>query len=198
MSLRNILKGTGVAVVTPFAKNGAVDYDALGKLLDYIIGNNVEYIVTLGTTGETPVLTTKEKIDIIQATYAHVNSRVPVIVGIGGNNTHEVVEQLAILPLKDATAMPVQSVRTSRCNESSLRILSKAPSVYLDTTRSFFIISAISYQLPASSFQWIADTLRRRNYSLTIHTLTPLSTSNFHNSHAQFTTFTPKSPEGAL
>ena len=105
MSLRNILKGTGVAVVTPFAKNGAVDYDALGKLLDYIIGNNVEYIVTLGTTGETPVLTTKEKIDIIQATYAHVNGRVPVVVGIGGNNTHEVLEQIKVLPLKDATAI---------------------------------------------------------------------------------------------
>ena len=105
MSLRNILKGTGVAVVTPFAKNGAVDYDALGKLLDYIIGNNVEYIVTLGTTGETPVISEKEKMDILQATYAHVNGRVPVVVGIGGNNTHEVLEQIKVLPLKDATAI---------------------------------------------------------------------------------------------
>lgn len=105
MSLRTILKGTGVAVVTPFTKTGAVDYDALGKLLDYIIGNGVEYIVTLGTTGETPVLSQKEKIDIIQATYSHINGRVPVVVGVGGNSTQEVLEQLSVLPLKEATAI---------------------------------------------------------------------------------------------
>lgn len=105
MSLRNILKGTGVAVVTPFAKDGSVDYNALGKLLDYIIGHGVEYIVTLGTTGETPVLTEKEKIQIIEATFAHINGRVPIVVGVGGNNTHEVLEQLSVLPLKDAVAI---------------------------------------------------------------------------------------------
>lgn len=105
MSLRTILKGTGVAVVTPFTKTGAVDYDALGKLLDYIIGNGVEYIVTLGTTGETPVLSQKEKIDIIQATYSHISGRVPVVVGVGGNSTQEVLEQLSVLPLKEATAI---------------------------------------------------------------------------------------------
>ncbi len=105
MSLRNTLKGTGVAVVTPFTKGGAVDFEAMGKLLDHIIGNGVEYVVTLGTTGETPVLSKKEKIDIVNATYKHIDGRVPVVVGIGGNNTHEVVDDIKAMPLDGAVAV---------------------------------------------------------------------------------------------
>ena len=59
MSLINTLSGTGVAIITPFKKNTDVDFDALSKLIDYIIDNGVEYIVTLGTTGETPTLSKK-------------------------------------------------------------------------------------------------------------------------------------------
>ena len=66
MSLRNILAGTGVAIITPFAKDLSIDYTAFANLIDYIINNGVNYIVTLGTTGETPVLSTEEKKQIIQ------------------------------------------------------------------------------------------------------------------------------------
>jgi len=105
MSLRNELQGTGVALVTPFKNNGEVDFDALGKLIDFDIDNGVEYVITLGTTGETPALTSKEKLDIINYTYEKVNKRVPVVVGIGGNNTKEVMENLTSYPLEKATAV---------------------------------------------------------------------------------------------
>ncbi|MBX2919274.1 MAG: 4-hydroxy-tetrahydrodipicolinate synthase [Ferruginibacter sp.] len=105
MNLRTQLKGTGVAIVTPFKKNMLVDFDALGKLIDFIINNKVEYIVTLGTTGETPVLDAVEKEDIINYTFEKVNGRVPIVVGVGGNNTKEVMESLQSLPLEKATAI---------------------------------------------------------------------------------------------
>lgn len=105
MSLRNELQGTGVALVTPFKIDTAVDYDALGKLIDFDIENGVEYLISLGTTGETPTLTKKEKLDIINFTYEKVNNRVPVVVGIGGNNTKEVMENLTSYPLEKSIAV---------------------------------------------------------------------------------------------
>lgn len=105
MSLRKTLAGTGVALVTPFKNDTAVDYAALGKLIDFDIENGVEYIITLGTTGETPTLSKQEKLDIINFTYDRVNGRVPVVVGIGGNNTSEVIENLKSYPLEKATAV---------------------------------------------------------------------------------------------
>lgn len=105
MNLRSQLKGTGVAIVTPFKKNMLVDFDALGRLIDFIIDNKVEYIVTLGTTGETPVLDSVEKEDIINYTFEKVNARVPIVVGVGGNNTREVMENLQSYPLEKAAAV---------------------------------------------------------------------------------------------
>ena len=105
MSLRTQLQGTGVALITPFTPGMEVDFDALGKVIDFIIENKVEYIVTLGTTGETPTLDTEEKFDIINYTYEKVHDRVPVVVGIGGNNTKEVMENLQSYPLEKAVAV---------------------------------------------------------------------------------------------
>ena len=105
MNLRQILRGTGVAIITPFAKDKSIDLNALGKLIDFIIGGGVEYIVTLGTTGEAPVLSKEEKIEIIEFTYNHVNGRVPVVVGIGGNDTLALVKELETYPLDKATAV---------------------------------------------------------------------------------------------
>ncbi|WP_276480976.1 4-hydroxy-tetrahydrodipicolinate synthase [Paraflavitalea pollutisoli] len=105
MSLRQTLQGTGVALVTPFTSSTAVDFDALGKLIDFVIKGGVEYVVTLGTTGETPTLSKEEKKDIVQYTYEKVAGRVPVVVGIGGNNTHELLQDLQYFPLDKATAI---------------------------------------------------------------------------------------------
>lgn len=105
MSMRKQLQGTGVAIITPFKSTMEVDFDALEKLIDFIIKNGIEYIVSLGTTGETPTLDTEEKLDIINFTFEKVNKRVPVVVGVGGNNTKEVMENLQSYPLEKAAAI---------------------------------------------------------------------------------------------
>ena len=105
MNIREQLKGTGVAIVTPFNEDETVDYPALEKLIDFIISNGVDYVVTLGTTGETPTLEKQEKLDIINFTFDKINNRVPVVVGIGGNNTKEVIEQVQTYPLDRAIAI---------------------------------------------------------------------------------------------
>lgn len=94
-----------MAVITPFTNDSEVDYPALGKVLDFLVGNNVDYIVTMGTTGETPVLSKQEKKTIIEFTYKHIDQRVPVVVGIGGNSTQDVVDDLAYFPLENAVAV---------------------------------------------------------------------------------------------
>ncbi len=105
MNVREQLGGTGVAVITPFTNDNQVDYEALGKLLDFLISNGVDYIVTMGTTGETPVLSKEEKKAIIEFTYQHINARVPVVVGVGGNSTQDVIDDLAYFPLDKAVAV---------------------------------------------------------------------------------------------
>jgi 4-hydroxy-tetrahydrodipicolinate synthase len=105
MSLRTQLQGTGVAVITPFTNELKVDFDALGKVIDFLIKGGVEYLVTLGTTGETPTLDKQEKLDIVKYTFEKVNERVPVVVGIGGNNTADLVNDLHKYPLEKATAI---------------------------------------------------------------------------------------------
>ncbi len=105
MNIREQLKGTGVAIVTPFNENETVDFNALEKLIDNIISNGVEYIVTLGTTGETPTLDKQEKLDIINFTFDKINGRVPVVVGIGGNNTKELISEVQSYPLDKAIAV---------------------------------------------------------------------------------------------
>jgi 4-hydroxy-tetrahydrodipicolinate synthase len=105
MSLRNLLKGTGVAIVTPFQEDESVDFVALEKLIDFIIGNGVEYVVSLGTTGETPTLTKQEKLDIVHFTLDKINSRVPVVVGIGGNDTRDVINTVESFPLDKVAAV---------------------------------------------------------------------------------------------
>jgi 4-hydroxy-tetrahydrodipicolinate synthase len=105
MSIIQQLRGTGVAIVTPFAADGTIDFEALGNLIDFLITNQVEYLVTLGTTGETPTLKKAEKTAIINYTYDRVNGRVPVVVGVGGNNTAEVIEDLQHLPLEKSIAV---------------------------------------------------------------------------------------------
>jgi len=99
------LKGTGVAIVTPFDKNKSVDFKALERVIDHIIYGGVQYIVTLGTTGETPVLSKEEKIDIINFTFEYVNNRVPIVVGIGGNDTMSLLKDLNSFPINNALAV---------------------------------------------------------------------------------------------
>lgn len=90
----NRFKGLGVALVTPFTKNGEVDYVALRRLLDYQLSNGVDFLCILATTGETPCLTMDEKRKIKELVVEKVNGHVPVLMGCGGNNTAAIVESL--------------------------------------------------------------------------------------------------------
>jgi 4-hydroxy-tetrahydrodipicolinate synthase len=105
MSFRDQLRGTGVALVTPFKDNMEIDYPALERVIDFVINNGVEYVITLGTTGETPTLSKEEKIELILFTYEKVADRVPVVVGIGGNNTLSLIKDLETFPLQKAAAI---------------------------------------------------------------------------------------------
>ena len=110
-------KGTGVAMVTPFNKDKTVDYIGLSNLIEYLIDGGVEFLVSMGTTGESAVLTNDEKQKIIAFTKNEINGRVPFVVGIGGNNTSNVVAQIkstdfsgidAILSVSPAYNKPTQ------------------------------------------------------------------------------------------
>ncbi len=105
MSLQTTLQGTGVALVTPFSSDLKVDFTSLGQVINTMIKDGVEYLITLGTTGETPTLDKQEKLDIVQYTFEKVAGRVPVVVGIGGNNTAEVINDLHKFPLDKAIAV---------------------------------------------------------------------------------------------
>ena len=103
--LRDKLRGTGVALITPFKETGDLDFDALGRVIDYVIRDGATYLVSLGTTGEAPTLSREERIDILNFTFERVNGLVPVVVGIGGNNTLELVKEMETLPLENAFAI---------------------------------------------------------------------------------------------
>ncbi len=91
---QNIFKGLGIALITPFTQDGAVDYDALNRLVDYQLDNGADFLCILATTGETPCLTVEEKANIKQNIVTRVAGRVPILMGCGGNNTAAVVEEL--------------------------------------------------------------------------------------------------------
>lgn len=87
-------KGTGVALVTPFDKRGNVDFSALGRLIDHCINGGIDYLVCLGTTSEYPTLTEKESFAVRDYIVEYVDKRVPIVLGVGGNNTKELVTRI--------------------------------------------------------------------------------------------------------
>jgi 4-hydroxy-tetrahydrodipicolinate synthase len=92
--MNNKFQGTGVALVTPFTQDGAIDYPALAKLVEHVIENKVDFLVALGTTAETPTLSTEEKQAVLRFIIQQNNKRVPLVCGAGGNNTAAVIQQL--------------------------------------------------------------------------------------------------------
>jgi len=88
------LLGVGVALVTPFNENGEVDYPALETLLNHIINGGIDYIVVSGTTGEPSTMTPDEKRDMRKFIVEKVDKRVPLVLGIGGNNTKAVIDEI--------------------------------------------------------------------------------------------------------
>lgn len=88
------IRGTGVALVTPFDNKGQVDFEALEKLIEHCIKGGVEFLVSMGTTGETPTLSKEEKKEILDFTKKTVNKRVMLVAGFGGNDTTSIAEEL--------------------------------------------------------------------------------------------------------
>jgi len=101
----NKFLGTGVALVTPFKKDKSIDFTALERIVNYNIDGGVEYLVVLGTTGESVVLTAEEKQQVIAKITEVNNKRLPMVLGVGGNNTADVVAQLKNNNLSDFDAV---------------------------------------------------------------------------------------------
>lgn len=97
--------GTGTALITPFKEDQSIDFDALEQLVDFQIDNGVEYIVVLGTTAETTTLNSEEIELVKQKIVAVNNGRVPLVLGVGGNNTANIVEQLQTTDLSSFDAI---------------------------------------------------------------------------------------------
>jgi len=92
--IQSKFKGMGVALITPFRKDDSVDYVALTNMVDYLIKNNADFLCVLGTTAETPTLNDDERNKIKRTVIERVNGRLPLLLGVGGNCTKSVVDQL--------------------------------------------------------------------------------------------------------
>ncbi len=102
---RHPLSGVGAAMITPFTPDGRIDYEALARMIDYVIEGGVDYIVALGTTAETPTLYMPERAVIALFIANHIARRVPLVMGVGGNSTSEVLDQLREFDLRGADAI---------------------------------------------------------------------------------------------
>ncbi|MBK9399462.1 MAG: 4-hydroxy-tetrahydrodipicolinate synthase [Bacteroidetes bacterium] len=99
------LTGTGVAIVTPFHKNGSVDFKSLTRLVEHIIKGKCEYLVPLGTTGESVTLNANEKKAVVDCVLETNANRIPVVLGLGGNNTQEILEKIRQFDFEGISAM---------------------------------------------------------------------------------------------
>lgn len=99
------LKGMGVALITPFKEDESIDFDALARLVEHQIKSGTDYLVVCGTTAETPTLTEQEKEQIREFVIQTNNGRLPIVLGIGGNNTRAVVEKLKTTNLEGVDAI---------------------------------------------------------------------------------------------
>ena len=127
------LSGMGVALITPFKEDESIDFEALSRLIEYLIQNGTDYLVVLGTTAETPTLTEEEKTEIKRFVVERTKGRIPPVLGLGGNNTRGIIDHLkkddfsgydAILsvvpyynkpPKREYISIIVQSLRRLNC-----------------------------------------------------------------------------------
>lgn len=101
----NAFRGTGVAIVTPFKKDGSIDFKGLANVSNHIIKGKAEYIVVLGTTGESVTLSKAEKLDVVKCVVDTTKGRVPIVLGQGGNSTYDVVKGFDAFDFKHISAV---------------------------------------------------------------------------------------------
>jgi 4-hydroxy-tetrahydrodipicolinate synthase len=120
MSLREKFTGTGIAIVTPFLENGKIDWDSFKKLIEFWIRGKVEYIVVLGTTGESATIHGEEKQQVFSFVNEAVKGRLPLVAGIGGNDTGEVINNFGEFDLKGYDAILSVSPYYNKPNQEGL------------------------------------------------------------------------------
>ena len=99
------LSGVGAAMITPFKSDFSCDWDSLRSMLDYVIDGGTDYIVSLGTTAETPTLSPDEKNEVLRLTKEHVAGRMPIVAGAGGNDTRKLIEHIKQMDLEGVEAI---------------------------------------------------------------------------------------------
>ena len=120
MSLREMFRGTGVAIVTPFNQDGGIDWASFEKVINHIIDGKCEYIVVLGTTGESATVHGKEKQEVFSFVNKINAGRVALVAGIGGSDTHEVIEGFKYFDLAGYDAILSVSPYYSKPNQEGL------------------------------------------------------------------------------
>ena len=120
MSLRDKFTGTGIAIVTPFHADGTIDWESYKKLVEFWIKEKVEYLVVLGTTGESATIHGKEKQEVFSFISKTVAGRLPLMAGIGGNDTKEVLEGFKTFDLKGYDAILSVSPYYNKPNQEGL------------------------------------------------------------------------------
>jgi 4-hydroxy-tetrahydrodipicolinate synthase len=120
MSLRSKFTGTGIAIVTPFYEDGGIDWDSFSNLIEFWIKGKVEYLVVLGTTGESATVHGSEKQEVLSFVKLQVNGRLPIVAGIGGNDTEEVKEAFLSFDLTGYDAILSVSPYYSKPNQEGL------------------------------------------------------------------------------
>jgi 4-hydroxy-tetrahydrodipicolinate synthase len=105
MAMDNRFRGLGVALVTPFRTDGAIDHAALAKVIEHQITGGIDYLVVMGTTGESATISIEEKKQLLAKVIEVVHDRVPIVFGIGGNNTAEVLEQMQAFDMDGVAAV---------------------------------------------------------------------------------------------
>jgi 4-hydroxy-tetrahydrodipicolinate synthase len=120
MSLRNKFTGTGIAIVTPFNEDGSIDWKSFSNLIQFWIKGKVEYLVVLGTTGESATVHGKEKQDVFSFVAKETAGQIPIVAGIGGNDTHEVLEGFRNFDLKGYDAILSVSPYYNKPNQEGI------------------------------------------------------------------------------
>ncbi|MGV6844656.1 MAG: 4-hydroxy-tetrahydrodipicolinate synthase [Lutibacter sp.] len=138
----NLLYGTGVALVTPFKEDLSIDVEALTKLVNYQIDNGINYLVVLGTTGEAATLTKGEKKLVIETVIEANNNRLPLVLGIGGNNTQAVIDEISQTNLDSFSA--ILSVSPYYNKPSQQGIFEHFKSIAESTSKSIIIYNVPS------------------------------------------------------
>lgn len=173
MSLREKFTGTGIAIVTPFHEDGRIDWESFSRLLEFWIKGKVEYLVVLGTTGESATIHGKEKQEVFSFVSKETGGRIPLVAGIGGNDTREVTEGFKTFDLKGYDAILSVSPYYNKPNQEGIFQHYKA-------LNSATPLPIIMYNVPGRTGQTVtADTQLRIAHELKNIFATKEASGNF-------------------